>query len=220
MMDLIFPRFCVGCGTEGTWLCPKCQKQTVSIQMQTCPACKRISQNGVYCLKCRPDKFLDGVIVADYFEEGPTKEIIHNFKYNHVLELKKYLGGRLVNAYLKSGISAEIITFTPLHFRRLASRGYNQSEVLAGEVGGKVKIPVSTLLHKVKNTKRQVGLIGELRRKNLTGVFLVKRANLVKGQEIIIIDDILTTGTTLNECAKVLKEAGAKKVWGLVLAKG
>lgn len=219
-LDIIYPRFCIGCGDEGSWLCAKCKNETIAIQMQTCPSCNKLSDNGLYCLKCRDDKHLNGVIVADYYEEGPTKELIHNFKYNHILELKKYLGGRLIKALTKSGIQCDFITFAPLHYRRLATRGYNQSEELASEVALKTKVPIKNLLIKIKNTKRQVGLKSEARKSNLSGVFKLTNKNLIRGKKIIIVDDILTTGTTLNECAKVLKEAGAKKVWGLVLAKG
>jgi ComF family protein len=167
---------------------------------------------------------LSGIIVAAYYEEGPTKEIIHNFKYNHALGLKKVLEDLLVEAIKRSPRYARddnfIISFTPLHHRRLAERGFNQAELLAQTVSKKLKIPCESLLIKIKSTKRQVGLTGDIRRKNLTGVFKLKNSIDVNKKQILIIDDITTTGTTLNECAKVLRAAGAKEVWGLVVARG
>lgn len=268
ILDLILPKFCVGCNREGTWLCSKCQKDILPVLAQKCPKCGRLSEQGLYCPRCRYDSFktevkgkkkpqvvkrrqpLEGIISAAYFEEGPTKEMIHNFKYNSVLDLKEKLGKMLSNAYKQSfrakrGITDEyrnwhspeillasrrlaqddnntIITFVPLHPARFARRGYNQAEILAEVVSQRLKIPSLNLLRKVKNTKRQVGMVGRKRRQNLKGVFRIRNSKKpeIKGKKIIIIDDIATTGATLNECAKVLKEAGAKEVWGLVIALG
>ena len=109
----------------------------------------------------------------------------------------------------------------------MAQRGYNQSELLAQEVGEKTGLKVVELLSKNKKTKQQVELQGVKRRKNLKGVFKLKNKNCklpsgmqIDKKNILLVDDISTTGATLNECAKVLKEAGAKKVWGLVVARG
>lgn len=251
LLDLFFPSFCVGCGSEGSLLCRKCKKGIIRVQLQTCPDCGRINSTGVYCALCRFEtimvkkknkkkskkvkrrKALQGIIVATYYEEGPIKEMIHNFKYNHALELKKVLSNLLAQAVNQK--TFDLITFAPLHRRRLAERGFNQAEILAEETAKKLKLTCETTLVKVKSTKRQVGLTGQKRRKNLTGVFKVTkslRATIVAKQskvhgvqsirrkKILIVDDITTTGTTLNECAKVLKMAGAKEVWGLVVARG
>jgi competence protein ComFC len=205
--------------------------------MQVCIGCGRLSERGEFCQKCRFDielikqngkklkkikkrKPLQGIITASYFEEGPIREMIHNFKYNSALELKKDFGELLFQAFQNSNLKIEIITFTPLHIRRLNQRGYNQSELLARELSLKSKIPAKSLLKKRKNTLRQVELKGDKRRKNLEGVFAFEGRPNIKGKNILIIDDIATTGTTLNECAKVLKKAGAKKIWGLVVARG
>lgn len=217
ILDLIFPRFCVGCNLEGSLLCRKCAGKIIQIKAQICPECQRLSENGKFCKKCAKKFDLSGIIVAAYFEEGPIREMVHNFKYNHVLELKKELTDLLNKAVNQE---FDLITFTPLHHRRLAERGFNQSEVLAQELSKRVKIPCESLLIKTKYTKRQVGLSGSKRRKNLTNVFKVKSNQDIVGKKILIIDDITTTGTTLNECAKALKSAGAKEVWGMVVARG
>lgn len=247
ILDLLFPSFCVGCGIEGSLLCLKCRKQIIQVQSPVCPRCQRLSENGRYCQICRKKMALSGIIVAVYYEEGPTKEMIHNFKYNHALGLKKVLANLLVEAYrrhceqpgvIASGSAAihrdrllwltprndnTLVTFTPLHHRRLAERGFNQAELLAQTVSKRLKIPCESLLIKTKSTKRQVGLTGDIRRKNLTGAFKVHKVckvKILRGKKILIIDDITTTGTTLNECAKILRAAGAKEVWGLVVSRG
>ena len=225
-LDLLFPRFCVSCGIEGTWLCASCKEDIVLVKSQLCAGCQRLSPNGRYCPKCRKGKALKGIIVASYYEEGPIREMIHNFKYNSVTELDNELVDLLYQAFKnfkENNIKIDIITFAPLHSARLAQRGYNQAEILANKLSGKTKIEVKPLLYKNKKTKRQVELTGKKRRENLLGVFGTRMKNLessVKNKKILIIDDITTTGTTLNECAKVLKDAGAKEIWGLVVARG
>lgn len=108
----------------------------------------------------------------------------------------------------------------PLYFLRERWRGYNQAEILAGMIGQKLKMPWENMLRKTRSTKRQVDLEGVRRRKNLANVFKKNSKAEVNGKKIVLIDDISTTGTTLEECAKVLKSSGAKEVWGLVVARG
>lgn len=224
LLDLLLPKFCIGCNKEGTYLCSKCKKEILAVTAQICPKCQRLSDQGEYHRGCREGIFLSGIIVSSYYKEGPTKELIHNFKYNSVLELKiplgKMLSDAITNNLLLLTYNDCLLTFSPLHPRRLAQRGYNQAEILALEAARRLKIPCLDLLRKITHTKRQVGLRGAQRRKNLSGVFQLKPGIDVKDKKIIIIDDITTTGTTLNECAKVLKDAGAKEVWGLVVARG
>lgn len=230
--EYLFPKFCVGCGAEGVWLCQDCEDKILPVVTQVCPDCGRISCLGKYCKKYGKNKKINGIICATYYEEGPTREIIHHFKYNSVTELADYLVPFMSITFSQNKIPIDIITFAPLHYRRLAERGYNQAEILAEGLGESCKLPVTKLLVKTKKTERQVVLKGAKRRKNLKGVFKLtkslraplaggeKQSIVLKGKNILIIDDISTTGATLNECAKVLKEAGAKKVWGLVVAKG
>ena len=231
-LDLIFPKFCLGCGKEGIWLCPKCQAKILPVKTQLCPGCGRISPRqrrgkyfGIYCQNCRR-KYrpkLKGIIVAAYYVEGPIKELIHNFKYNHILELETILGDLLAKS-LKDNLKSErdvIVTAVPLHFLRRAQRGYNQSEILARYVANKLKMPKNfQIIKKIRQTKPQVKLGGKKRLENLKNCYKIINKNIVRGQTIILVDDVTTTGTTLNECAKVLREAGAKGIWGLVVAKG
>jgi len=276
--EYLFPKFCVGCGMEGVWLCQNCEEKILPVVTQVCPDCGRISEFGTYCELCRYDitfkkvkgkkkpvkvlkrKPLQGIITAAYYEEGPIREIIHHFKYNSVTELADVLVRLMCNTLKEchcddrllhlsevrndkekdrhceersdAAIYFDIVTFAPLHYRRLAERGYNQAEILAQGIGKVIKParPVGGLLVKKKKTQRQVVLKGSKRRKNLKGVFKLtkslrpaitgKQSIVLKNKNILIIDDISTTGATLNECAKVLKEAGAKKVWGMVVARG
>lgn len=246
-LELIFPQFCVGCHQEGSFLCAKCAGEIVPVVSQVCPKCGKLSECGEYHLNCKDKIALKGIIASAYFEEGPIREMIHNLKYNGVTELKDKLAELMTDALKQSSqfsvsnsqlvsssqlknenlmrtenykIENLIITFTPLHWRRQATRGYNQSELLAREISRRLDIPVIDALKKDKQTNRQVELKGKARRENLVGVFRIKPKIDIKKKTIILVDDVYTTGSTLNECAKVLKTAGAKEVWGLVVARG
>lgn len=222
LFDLIFPKYCLGCFCEGSWLCPKCRQKVIIVKSQLCPGCERLSPSGRFCLKCRRGKALKGILAAFYFQEGPLKELVHNFKYNHILELKEILAQGMAEVFSQNYAADDrlIVSFVPLHWLRKAQRGYNQAEVLAQEVARALNLPEQNLLRKVRATPRQVELPAKKRRENLGNAFCVRPQKAIKGKTIILIDDIATTGTTLNECAKVLKKAGAREVWGLVVARG
>lgn len=222
-LDLVFPKFCVGCGKEGEWLCEICQHKILMVKTQVCPDCGRVSQFGQYCPRHQKRWGLSGIIVAAYYEEGPIKEAIHNLKYNDILELKILLGEILTQALKDNRKLGPFIFMTavPLHFWRRAQRGYNQSELLGDYVANKLRLPKNfQILRKIRQTKPQVKLGGKKRLENLKNSFIFNKKINIRGRTIIIVDDVTTTGTTLNECAKVLRRAGAKRVWGLVVAKG
>lgn len=150
------------------------------------------------------------------------RELIHNFKYNHILALGDFLAGILVDA-LEGNLPLKddfLITPVPLYWLRQSARGYNQAEILAKAVSQRLKLTSKNIIIKKRRTKRQVDLKGKKRRQNLKDVFVVRQSLNMTGKTIILVDDITTTGTTLQECAKVLKRAGARRVWGLVIAKG
>jgi ComF family protein len=173
-------------------------------------------------------------MVAAYYEEGPIKEAIHNFKYNNVTELAGFLSDLLAKSLQgqKPKLGKDIIlTAVPMHFLKKAQRGYNQAEMLADVVAEQISAqggPASgwklqksyQIIKKIRKTKSQVSKSGKKRRENLKNSFKIIDKNIINNRNIIIVDDVTTTGTTLEECAKVLKVAGAKKIWGLVIARG
>lgn len=251
VLDLLFPKYCVDCGFEGEVLCANCAQKIIPVVLQVCPECHKLNEIGEYHKKCSKQKALKGIICAAYFEEGPIREMIHNFKYNGVTALGETLSDLMVialarnsqisissfqsnsneqmfkNFQIENSLKTEnckiknyVLTYVPLHWRRQAQRGYNQAEILARSIGEKLDIDVVSLLVKHKATKRQAELTGSNRRKNLSGVFSTKTGIAIKNKRIIIVDDVTTTGSTLDECAAALKSAGAKEVWGLVVARG
>jgi len=220
-LELIFPKSCIRCGKSGFVLCADCRTQIKMIKTFTCPHCGRITKSGQVCHGCKHKSRLTGLLVAAEYNYGPTKELIHNLKYNGLIEIAPILGGMLVSRIKKSKLRGEpVLLPVPLHWFRRRSRGFNQAEILAKIISKKLKIPLVLALKRRENTKSQVELSGRLRRQNLQGVFVCANNGAVKDKTIILVDDVSTTGTTLEECAEVLRTAGARQVWGLVVARG
>jgi len=222
LLDLLFPKQCVGCGIEGFWLCTDCHKKIVLINYQTCPNCKRITEHGQFCSRCRDKSYLTGLIVAAYYDEGPLKEAIHSFKYNGISDLAKDLSSIIKENLAKNFAKKAILISVPLHRKKLAKRGFNQSELIAIKIVDDKRTLLKNKLVRTKLTKKtQVELSGKARRENVKDCFAWRgKKDELKGKTVILVDDVYTTGSTLQECAKVLRsDAGVREIWGLVLAK-
>jgi ComF family protein len=177
--------------------------------------------------KCRTAYGIDGIISSIAYK-GIVKKLLYQFKYKPYLsDLKTILGklfyeGLIQQEAFEKFVSKEnvVITAVPLHKSRERSRGYNQSELLAKELSISLKIPYHKLLIREKQTKPQFELKKEERKKNILGAFSIND-KLIKNHKIanvILVDDITTTGATLRECAKILKQSGVSKVLGVTLA--
>ncbi len=210
IIDVFFPRLCVGCGVEGGYLCKCCRIELEILQKQECPRCRSYSIDGEFC--CENDFYFDQLIVAlRYRKNGLLKKLLVLFKYKYAKDLVSFLAGFLIK-WLKEGW---ILVPIPLDDRKLKQRGFNQSELLALELGN-----VWNCLERQVNPKRQAELGRQERLNNLKGLFSLRSGFDLKGKKIILIDDVATTCTTLNECSKVLKQAGAESICGLVLGRG
>jgi len=218
--DLLFPKNCIGCGKETRWICDECKRRIIYIKNPFCPKCNRLSPNGKVCRRCRDKSYLTGLIVAAYYNEGPLKEAIHAYKYEYIFGVHEELGKIITEAFYKNKFSSCVIIPIPLHKKRQTQRGFNQSELLAKYLSSKTKnkLLVKKLV-RLKNTEPQIELSGRKRRENIKDAFSWKGKDEIINQKVLLIDDVYTTGSTLEECAKVLKSAGAKEIWGIVLAK-
>lgn len=220
-LDLIFPKRCVNCGKFGSFVCTQCSEKIKPVKTQVCPKCGKISDLGKWCSGCKGKSNLTGIIVGSVYRVGPTKEMIHYLKYNNVKELAKPLADMLIDQLIDEDLPTNIIiTSVPLHKKRYLERGYNQSEIIAKTVAKKLGLTYLNLLERIKYTESQVKLKGAQRRGNLDGAFLLKKGIEVGSKTVLLVDDVSTTGTTLEECAKVLRSGGARRVYGLVVARG
>ncbi len=227
ILDIIFPRACLGCGAESTWLCSSCWQGVSGRHPQVCPYCKK-SGTGICCPACQGRGSLDGLLVAAAFGNKTIQSLIHTLKYSAVSGIAPILGSLLVqtltaadHSTLVYGRQHAIITSVPLHPRRYRERGFNQASLLAQHVSSTLHIPIAhNIIQRVKYTSPQAQLTRQQRLHNLDRAFQVKSLNF-SGKNVIIIDDVATTMTTLMECATVLKQrTRCQSVWGLVIARG
>lgn len=196
--DALAPAQCLGCGVFGTWACADCRAM---IHAQPVP------------LSNYP--YLDGVTaVARY--EGAMREMIHAFKYEGLLEIGSVLSEMAVRNW-EGNPGRYVVTAVPLHPARQRTRGFNQAELVAKDFATAVGVEYLPLLSKKVATKAQADLTRRERLSNVADIFESNYS--LWGSRILLIDDVLTTGSTMSECAKALKAAGADRVYGLVLSK-
>ena len=232
-LDLLFPIECLGCGQEKIWLCPDCLDQIPLNNNFHCPFCQKHTQIGETCPDCRASANLDGLLVAGDYKHEVLKQAIRCFKYNYAVKLADDLGKfteKFLTKIKQSGFfilpsilidqQNGLIAPVPLSKRRLRQRGFNQAELLAQKVADHLNFNLANLLEKKINNEPQAHLSGKDRYCNVKDIFTCPEKNSAKDKKIILIDDVATTGSTLEEAARVLKQAGAKEVWGLVLARG
>ncbi len=222
--------------------CPICKKRLPNLNY-TIPPSKIYSQYKT-CKNCRKKTKLNGLYFATVYQDRIVKKIIAQFKYQPLIkELAKPLANliithfQLLNQQFAPAIPPSdkgfILVPVPLDKKRLKQRGFNQSELIAQELsknlpdkrwasqsGEQKELPlVRDALIKTKNTPAQVGLSVEERKENIRGVFKIKDKSKIKNKKILLVDDVYTTGSTMSECARVLKEAGVREVWGVVIAR-
>jgi len=152
------------------------------------------------------------------FYEDELRELIQLFKYGRIQTLAKPLG-RLLALALPREQDFDAIVPMPLHWWKRWQRGFNQSNLLAGELGRRVHIPVKNVLRRVRFTATQAGLTNAKRRLNVSGAFRAKKKHSLDGMRVLLIDDVMTTGATAASCARALKMAGARQVTLLTLAR-
>jgi len=219
VVDSFFPRRCVGCGKVGCFLCPECLAELPRLMPPFCPRCGRPQASGIVCPRCwqRPTE-IDGIRSPFRFDEV-IRKAIHELKYRNLRAISTRLAELLAD-YLKANpLPGEALVGVPLHPRRLRERGYNQSSLLAKELGKHIGLQViEDCLIRVKQAQPQVRAADvEERRRNVADAFVCSDES-VSGKRIILIDDVCTSGATLESCAAALKNKGATSVWGLTLA--
>lgn len=204
----------------GRYICKKCfHKKLKTNLVQKCHVCGGESRLGFTHTDCAESSFIDGLVNIVEYNEFAEK-VLFEMKYNSVFSISEELGN-LMAEYLDNNHYFEdyLISFVPAHNKRIKERGYNQSHLIAKQLCRNLNTTCYSLLKRVVNTKNQVGMTASERENNLRNSIQLTDRTRMAGLNIILVDDVYTTGTTLNECAKVLKAWGAKTVIGLVFAK-
>jgi ComF family protein len=219
LLDLVYPPRCPGCGRMGVAFCERCRSQVELILPPVCRRCGcALPQDGL-CARCRAlPSSLDAILAVAVFAD-PLRPAIHALKYENNTALAAPLGSMMVGLWRRGGMPrTDLILPVPLHTRRQAERGYNQSRLLARVLGRGVGVPVDEqALIRSRATLPQVDLGFAERRQNVEGAFAC-RGDL-KGKTVVVVDDVCTTGATLEACAAALRAGGAAGVWGFTLAR-
>lgn len=240
IMSILFPIECAGCGEEGKWLCDECFAKIKFNNEQICPICSQKISFGYSC-KCSISANADIYITfLDLAQNSFISDLIHEFKYNFVESISLDLAKITLKFWEINHKRAEILRYifdeeilflpVPLHKKRLLWRGFNQSEMILNELNflkqnwmfeKKTRV-LSNALVRIKNTEFQgkTKMPEQERRENIRNAFECRDISSVKNKNVILFDDVITTGATIEECALVLKSAGAKRVIGMGIAKG
>ncbi len=237
LIDALFPKRCLSCEKEGNFLCQDCFSLIDISDNLYCPFCYPQKIFKGTCSLHKKQKYLDGLYFAVSYNNYIVKEIIHQLKYQYVKELaktsvdliiahflnltsEKYNSKNQLKEIQKIFFNSVLIPI-PLFKRKLKERGFNQSEEIAKNLSIRLNAPVAkNVLIKTKENKSQTNLEKSERLENVKGVFTCLKENFPSGKKIFLIDDVFTTGATMEEAAKVLKQSGANQVWGIAVARG
>lgn len=222
LLDFIFPGYCYICNlflaNPDKYLCSSCLEKMSVLPTPFCTVCKTFLDNLPTNHNCKA--YLHSAYSLWTFAEG-VETLVHKFKYESKVGLGKRLGQVLAQQLSTQSFWPEIDTLipVPLYSTRKRERGYNQAEVLAQSVADCTKVrPISNALRRCRNTKDQTHLSAAQRKENVKNAFQVSAGIDLSRVTIMLVDDVITTGATLNECAKTLKQNGAKEVYACTLA--
>jgi competence protein ComFC len=229
LLDFLFPKYCVNCRKIGDYICSNCFAYLSFDFEMICLVCNRPSIDGLTHPGCKSKYAIDGAFCAIAYR-GIVKKLIYNFKYKpYLADLTKTLVELFYEsiiqqeifqkAYKSSPAGGTILVPIPLSAKRLRKRGYNHAKLLAEGLAEKLKLKLGEVLLRTKETKSQFGLKLRDRKENLKDAFILNTKYMIHNTSVFLVDDILTSGSTLYEAAKILKKNGAKKVWGLTLAR-
>lgn len=206
ILDVLFPKRCVSCRAYNEWLCLRCKRDI-----------RFLDQN------LKKQGALDGLFYVSSFSDPIMRAMIKVWKYEFVRDLENDIA-ELVSVFCgkyHTLLPREVVIVpVPLHSKREIWRGFNQAEVLARAVANLIDGQVRSLLNRARYTESQAELDREEKKENIHQAFRLVDGASVIGERILLVDDCYTTGATMQECAKVLRVAGAKEVWGFVLARG
>lgn len=231
LLDGVYPRFCAVCDaevtTEAGYLCHEC---LAGLPLVTFPFCDRCGvpvagkiDHAYTCHDCgeRPPHYDQARSAARF--EGAVRELTHQLKYNHAFWVLPDLADLAEAAYRAHFADAgvDLVAAVPLHARRRRQRGYNQSALLTRALARRAGLRVcNRLLRRERDTGTQTQLTAAARLLNVRGAFSVPHPRLAAGRTVLLVDDVMTTGATLDECARALRAAGAKRVLALSVARG
>ena len=232
-LDILFPASCVSCSREGSFLCEQC-KSLLQPLPPSCIVCRMMTPSpiGRTCKKCRSKTYINAFISPFPYHHATVQRLIHEFKYRRIRSISPLLGQLIVSyiSYYRISLPEQALLIPiPLHPRKERVRGFNQALLLAQEIsrGTSLTIAAHSLIRSASTTA-QTKLTASNRRTNVENIFSLHDpqavsyrscdTSAIRGKTIVIIDDVKTTGATLEQAARVLKKAGAKEIWAITFA--
>ena len=228
-VSLFYPPVCEGCGTDVApkqYLCADCQSRAPRIVAPFCARCSEpfcgAIEGPFSCSNCADQTLYFDAAVAAYRARGIVRRLIHEFKYHERLFLRHVIGdwlGAVVEDDRLSSRRFDMIIPVPLHPAKQRERGFNQAALLGQSLSSRMQVPVRFALERVRYTRTQTAFDRAERMENLRNAFRLRPAADVRGLQVLLVDDVLTTGSTLSECARVLKRAGASSIYAATAAR-
>lgn len=232
LLGFFYPEACQLCGSQRAtavegYVCATCAAQVKPIQPPWCEVCGRpypgLMAGPFVCGLCRETRLHFRCARAAIAFESVAQEVIHRYKYQQALWFEPFLAQLLVAAARPElmGASWDYLVPVPLHRVKLREREFNQAERLASALSRATGIPLNTaMVERVQNTPSQTRLSRDERAANMRNAFAVKPGAMVAGARLVLVDDVMTTGATVNACARVLRKAGAADLCVWTLARG
>jgi competence protein ComFC len=229
LASLFYPATCAVCEApieRDQYLCPACQKKVQRIVPPFCAKCSEPFPGAIdgsfTCANCAHRRLKFDTAVSVYRSRGVVRFVILQLKYHRQLHLRHLIGEWLVAAMDDSRLSSrefDCVIPVPLHPARLRERGFNQADILARILSAKVNLPVVSALERTRYTTTQTALDRSERMENLRGAFRLRKKMNVRNSRVLLVDDILTTGSTLSECANVLRRGRVRSVHAVTAAR-
>lgn len=220
VLDIFIPPCCVVCNKVETWLCDSCAQEIPLFDAPICPRCGRPEAAGQLCRVCQRTPLRVNPIRSAFLFEDHIRDIIHALKYRGAREIPFTLGKRMAEAWHFHALHSAVIIPVPLHPDREIKRGYNQAAIIARALSREVQIPVvEHALVRVRNTASQTKLNRQERHKNVSGAFACTDTTMLIDKRVTLVDDVATTGATLEACAAVLLASGVESVNAFTLAR-
>lgn len=220
VIKFVFPCVCIGCGKFSDFICVDCARKLPRLLPPICQRCGKPEPGAQYCPECWKKRNGIDSIRSVFIFEGIIRTAIHELKYYNLHAISGILGEYMALYYSQNNFAADYLIPVPLHERRLRERGYNQSELLAQKVSSLLGVPVlNNAVVRIIDNKPQARTISiNERRNNVEDIFKCED-KLVNMKNVVIIDDVCTSGATLEACAKALIKAGAQRTLGFTLAR-
>ncbi len=220
--EALFPVFCLRCGKEGKYLCDECFQKRPELPIQRCVFCGVVSARGETCSSCAKHHALAQVAVRGVYKEWVWRDLIRTWKYRGARELDEQVQGCLTEALplIETKNSRDVIVIpVPLARERSITRGFNQATLLSVAVARTLGVSAKRIVARTRDTQPQSKVEADQRQANVQGAFQCLDEEIVRGKICLLVDDIVTTGATLNEIAIALRAAGAASVCAIALTR-